>query len=130
MRTAVKYGTLLAAAHLALSVVIVLLAREDLGWLMLFGFIDFPVAMLNISGVSPWLFESLSLPGDGGATPFMVLGTVFYAAVGVGAELGVTHWRQSRSRRPEACGNCDYDLTGNESGVCPECGTPIEASER
>ncbi len=24
-----------------------------------------------------------------------------------------------------SCLNCDYDLTGNVSGVCPECGTPI-----
>lgn len=23
------------------------------------------------------------------------------------------------------CERCDYDLTGNESGVCPECGTAI-----
>lgn len=23
------------------------------------------------------------------------------------------------------CEHCDYDLTGNESGVCPECGTAI-----
>ena len=23
------------------------------------------------------------------------------------------------------CKKCDYDLTGNVSGVCPECGTPI-----
>jgi RNA polymerase subunit RPABC4/transcription elongation factor Spt4 len=23
------------------------------------------------------------------------------------------------------CVNCDYNLTGNESGMCPECGTPI-----
>jgi hypothetical protein len=27
-----------------------------------------------------------------------------------------------------SCGNCDYDLTGNVSGICPECGTPIPAS--
>jgi hypothetical protein len=27
--------------------------------------------------------------------------------------------------RPDAsCGKCGYDLTGNISGVCPECGTP------
>ncbi len=26
------------------------------------------------------------------------------------------------------CGKCAYDLTGNESGVCPECGTPISRS--
>lgn len=23
------------------------------------------------------------------------------------------------------CNSCDYDLTGNVSGVCPECGTPV-----
>ncbi len=26
------------------------------------------------------------------------------------------------------CHQCRYDLTGNESGVCPECGTPIVTS--
>jgi len=25
------------------------------------------------------------------------------------------------------CWRCGYDLTGNESGVCPECGTRIES---
>ncbi len=28
-------------------------------------------------------------------------------------------------QRQPICGTCRYDLTGNESGVCPECGTPI-----
>ena len=30
-------------------------------------------------------------------------------------------------RKPEQgyCQNCGYNLTGNVSGVCPECGTPI-----
>lgn len=27
--------------------------------------------------------------------------------------------------RPGFCRKCDYDLTGNVSGVCPECGSPI-----
>lgn len=26
---------------------------------------------------------------------------------------------------PGHCPHCRYDLTGNESGKCPECGTPI-----
>ena len=26
---------------------------------------------------------------------------------------------------PGYCVNCEYNLTGNESGVCPECGTKI-----
>ena len=26
---------------------------------------------------------------------------------------------------PNACKECGYNLTGNVSGICPECGTPI-----
>jgi hypothetical protein len=26
---------------------------------------------------------------------------------------------------PERCYKCAYDLTGNESGKCPECGTAV-----
>jgi hypothetical protein len=32
--------------------------------------------------------------------------------------------RRRRSRRG-CCERCAYDLTGNASGVCPECGTPV-----
>ena len=28
---------------------------------------------------------------------------------------------------PAICQECGYDLTGNVSGVCPECGTEIES---
>jgi hypothetical protein len=28
-------------------------------------------------------------------------------------------------RRPGCCSECGYDLTGNESGVCPECGAGV-----
>jgi uncharacterized paraquat-inducible protein A len=27
------------------------------------------------------------------------------------------------------CQRCDYDLTGNVSGVCPECGRPLRRGE-
>lgn len=32
--------------------------------------------------------------------------------------------RQGKLERIE-CPHCDYNLTGNISGICPECGTPI-----
>ena len=32
-----------------------------------------------------------------------------------------------RRRMRGMCTRCGYDLTGNTSGVCPECGTTIEA---
>lgn len=31
-------------------------------------------------------------------------------------------WRKERRPLPGHCRKCGYDLTGNESGVCPECG--------
>ncbi|MDB5302536.1 MAG: hypothetical protein JWM97_85 [Phycisphaerales bacterium] len=31
-------------------------------------------------------------------------------------------WRSGRARRDGACRGCGYSLTGNVSGVCPECG--------
>jgi hypothetical protein len=31
------------------------------------------------------------------------------------------------ARDPIRCGQCDYDLTGNASGICPECGWRIPA---
>lgn len=30
-------------------------------------------------------------------------------------------------KQPGLCQECSYDLTGNESGVCPECGTEVES---
>jgi hypothetical protein len=35
-------------------------------------------------------------------------------------------WR--RLGRAGVCRTCGYDLTGNVSGVCPECGTPRESA--
>ena len=34
--------------------------------------------------------------------------------------------RRQRRRGRGLCIECGYDLTGNMSGVCPECGTKIE----
>ena len=44
-------------------------------------------------------------------------------AVGVGAT--VLH-RQRNRLRVGSCQHCGYDLTGNVSGRCPECGAAIE----
>jgi hypothetical protein len=39
--------------------------------------------------------------------------------------LTVLGWRSERLA-PSACKDCGYDLTGNTSGRCPECGTITE----
>lgn len=47
----------------------------------------------------------------------------------LGAALGVVAYGFLRPfvfrARPGRCRHCGYDLTGNVSGNCPECGTPI-----
>ena len=35
----------------------------------------------------------------------------------------IVAWRRDRRFPPGHCQKCGYDLTGNESGVCSECGT-------
>jgi hypothetical protein len=42
-----------------------------------------------------------------------------------------TGWLWIRDRRPPPgyCPECCYDLTGNTSGVCPECGVSIDATK-
>jgi hypothetical protein len=38
-------------------------------------------------------------------------------------------WRRARRRRHKnGCPTCSYNLTGNTSGVCPECGKSIPSS--
>jgi len=37
---------------------------------------------------------------------------------------GVIRWRWVSPDEP-VCDSCQYDLTGNVSGICPECGAPV-----
>ncbi len=39
-------------------------------------------------------------------------------------------WCVDRRYAPGYCGACGYDLTGNESGVCPECGMATSSRGR
>lgn len=48
---------------------------------------------------------------------------VLASAVPAGSAIG--HLIRRRRRVQGLCRRCRYDLTGNASGVCPECGTPI-----
>lgn len=56
---------------------------------------------------------------------FFVVGgnAIFYAWVG----FGIDRIRARERRKAVHCESCDYNLTGNESGVCPECGTAIDS---
>jgi len=39
----------------------------------------------------------------------------------------LVYFRRRQCIRGSRCTVCGYDLTGNTSGVCPECGTPTSA---
>jgi len=38
-------------------------------------------------------------------------------------------WNKRRTLGPNTCPTCDYDLTANESGICPECGANADPAE-
>jgi hypothetical protein len=43
----------------------------------------------------------------------------------VAVPTAIIFWRDHRRRPPGHCRICGYNLTGNVSGVCPECGTSV-----
>jgi predicted amidophosphoribosyltransferase len=45
----------------------------------------------------------------------------------VGAPTALLWWRDRRLIPPGHCQNCGYNLTGNVSGRCPECGQAIDS---
>jgi len=49
------------------------------------------------------------------------------SAIFVGVVVKLIRQRKSAASEPPRCAVCEYDLHGNVSGVCPECGTPVRA---
>jgi hypothetical protein len=52
------------------------------------------------------------------ASPFSIV-VFLMACAGLGAEL------EDECKPEGLCQNCEYNLAGNVSGICPECGTPV-----
>ena len=62
------------------------------------------------------------------ADPWMKLAGVFFALqLPAWLVIGLWLWRRQENAHIQQdsgqCDRCGYSLTGNESGVCPECGT-------
>lgn len=64
---------------------------------------------------------------DKGTHWLSVLMPMWILLLGSWASIVIVVWRQNGKARQQGnlCHVCNYDLTGNESGTCPECGTSI-----
>jgi hypothetical protein len=62
---------------------------------------------------------------------FGFIGLLCLPVVGIAVMILSEKWAErGKRRRPGFCPRCRYDLTGNVSGECPECGTPVVAPPR
>src|SRR4051794_21950994 len=60
-----------------------------------------------------------------GGSP-LLCGGIVYAGGLMMQQVMLRHLRPHiRRELPGRCRGCGYDLTGNTSGVCPECGAPV-----
>lgn len=76
------------------------------------------------SGRFWWWFDDQR----GGASPdFIIPLWLFIAAAGSAAVLS---WMRRAAPQSSGCEACGYDLRGNVSGRCPECGRPTEAANQ
>jgi hypothetical protein len=78
------------------------------------------------------LFLMLARLMDGRTDPFFLVALIFcmiYSSV-IGLIIGIPFavYRKRHTIPPGHCQTCGYSLTGNTSGICPECGTAVKAS--
>jgi hypothetical protein len=84
-----------------------------------------------VSGYSLWrAFPTLEV-GSGLLMPALLAVFLGVGGLLVGRSVAETieDKRTERRAAEDRCFQCGYSLTGNTSGVCPECGSPVEKAE-
>lgn len=97
--------------------------RDPRAWLVLAGFAATAPAAL----AARELCVQLGVGDDGSLAAVAATGLAAAWAL-VRAYAGVARG-YVRAELPGVCRGCGYDLTGNASGTCPECGTAATAKE-
>ncbi len=135
-RRMLKWGSL--AVCVAIALVWGLSLRWRISWVTDWFYCDTHYPGLNeVIGPGLWFFEVSDfrfswLPtlyfttyGPSGVQVFWSLWEplVILAIVSV-----LLFWLDRKRPRPGHCQSCGYNLTGNVSGVCSECGEPTEAA--
>ena len=71
-----------------------------------------------------WFEFDWKTPGLFGNTNYMVILPHWFLALIFATlpAIWLYKWNKRRKLGPNACPSCGYDLTGNETGECPECG--------
>jgi predicted RNA-binding Zn-ribbon protein involved in translation (DUF1610 family) len=59
--------------------------------------------------------------------PYFALALPLWIPLAILIPLAVWLFRRAYHTPPAVCRSCGYDLTGNVSGECPECGTAVPA---
>jgi hypothetical protein len=90
----------------------------------LFSFVQFFVATSLAAILTDVVFGRVSRwPGGDYSFATLMWSTPLFGALWT---MLFRRWCRRRRYVPGFCRKCDYDLTGNVSGRCPECGTPTE----
>jgi hypothetical protein len=95
-----------------------------------------PAAWLFVTVRSPLLLWTITTRGLRVGMPWTLFAAA-YAGYGLGfagtvaaRALEGRRSRKTRRRRQGLCTECGYDLTGNVSGKCPECGVHVNPKAR
>ena len=87
-----------------------------------------PFHVSRYSGSFSWWFNRLGARMKG--SRFSCLSIPLWAPlllVGIPTAIA---WRRDRRPPPGHCQICGYDLTGNVSGICPECGAKANSEDK
>ena len=74
-----------------------------------------------------WLPEGHLIPRGGGPASGFTADVPFWCLFPIAVIPTVILWRRDRRIPPGHCQTCGYDLTGNTTGVCSECGTTADS---
>jgi hypothetical protein len=107
-------------------------ARKEKNWISHLGaFVGYGVFLLCLCTLNQHPFKGAALSPwfvlFAGLVMFLLIATVSFHVTG-DLRAWIPIWRAKRFRREAegpCCTKCGYNLTGNASGVCPECGTRV-----
>lgn len=91
--------------------------------------------MLVLAGMSSVVAVIINRWGPRFGDNAVTVATLAQMVLMVPLVIVVNNWlyddlRQSVWLRHGVCPDCAYNLTGNTSGTCPECGTPIPPKQK